>query len=134
MTMVLWENNQQTRQAIGFHRTDTEICPFEVTLESSQAINVLGEGDRKLDSEATLGWRRDLRALDGVFARPSPPHPMCDWIDAQVTRLHRLQEVVNNMVYSARPMLRGREKVTSMDFVFAVALHSSDVPLAVSET
>ena len=79
---------------------------------------------------SNIELRRDLRALDRIFARPSP-HLMCDRIDAQVTRLHRLQEVVNNMVYSARPTPRGREKVTSMDFVFALTLHSSDVPLAV---
>ena len=103
-----------------------------MTLESlrTQAIHVLREGDRNFHLEATLGWTRDLRAMDGVFARPSGPHPMCDWIGAQVTRLHRLQEVVNNIVYSVRPMPRWRE-VTPTDFVFAVALHKSAVHLGV---
>jgi hypothetical protein len=65
----LWKDNQQTRQAINFHGTDTETFPFEVTFESlrTQAINVFGDGDRKLDSEATLGWRRDLCAMNGDF-------------------------------------------------------------------
>ena len=106
-----------------------EMSTILETLQT-QVIGVVRECDRR-DLEATLGWTSELLTLDGVFARASVPHPMCNWIDAQVSRLYKLQETVSNMVYSARPMPRGRDsKVTPMDFVFAVALHNSAVDLA----
>jgi hypothetical protein len=107
-----------------------EMSTILETLQT-QVIGVVRECDRR-DLEATLGWTSELLTLDGVFARASVPHPMCNWIDAQVSRLYKLQEAVSNMVYSSRPMPRGRDsKVTPMDFVFAVALHNSAVDLAV---
>ena len=105
-----------------------EMSAILETLQT-RVIDVVREGDRR-DVEATLGWRSQLRALDGVFARPSEPHPMCDRIGAQVKRLQRLQETVNDLVYSSRPMPRWREKVTPMDFIFAVAMYNSAVHLA----
>ena len=97
-----------------------------------RVMNVLREGDR-VDVEATLtlGWRRELQSLDEVFSRPAEPHPMCAWIDAQVKKVQSLQEELKNMANSARRMRRVREKVTPMDFVFAVAVHNSAVNLAV---
>jgi hypothetical protein len=97
----------------------------------TRVIGVVIKEDRS-DVEAALGWRGDLRALDEVFERPtSAPHPLCNWIETKVKKLHRLQEVMKDMVYSSRPLPRERGKVTPMDFVFAVALHNSAVHLAV---
>ena len=106
-----------------------EMSTILETLQTT-VIEVVREGDRS-DVEASFGWKRELRALEGVFGRPSGPHPMCDWIDAQITKLQRLKQVVHDMAYSARRMPRGREKVSPMDFVFAVAMHNSAVHLAV---
>jgi len=75
----------------------------------TRVIGVVTKEDRS-DVEAALGWRGDLRALDEVFARPSTPHPLCNWIEAQVTNFHRLQEVVKDSLYSARPLPRERGK------------------------
>ena len=101
-------------------------------LESLQArvIGVLGEGDRKVDVEAALGWSPELLTLNGVFARPSGEHPMNDWIDAQIIKIQRLADAVKIMQCSSRRIPRGRDKVTLMDFVFAIAAHNSAVHLA----
>jgi hypothetical protein len=96
----------------------------------SKVIGVLGEGNRKGDVEATLGWSRELFTLDGVFARPSGDHPMNRWIDAQLNKMVRLTEVMKSMECSSRRIPRGRDEVTPMDFIFAIAAYNSAVHLA----
>ena len=105
---------------------------MSILFESLQVrvLDVLSDGDR-VDVEATLGWISELRGLDTVFSTPSVPHPMCDWIDAQLKKIELLKAEMRNMAHSSRRMPRGREKITPMDFVFAVAVHNSAVNLAV---
>ena len=97
----------------------------------SKVIGVLGEGVRKGDVEATLGWSRELLTLDGVFARPSgDQHPMNHWVDAQINKMVRFTEVMKSMECSSRRIPRGRDEVTPMDFIFAIAAYNSAVHLA----